>query len=66
MGVKRSDYIKEAVVSQNAYIADLIGLDEAMPSGSTNAIDNLLGTSAPKREESKTSSSAITDLLEVD
>jgi vesicle coat complex subunit len=44
MGVKRSEYIKEAVVQQNNYIADLIGLDDGMPSGSTSAIDDLLGS----------------------
>jgi len=51
MGVKRSDYIKDAVVQQNAYIADLIGLEDNIPTGSTSAIDDLLGSATPKREE---------------
>ena len=51
MGVKRSEYIKESVVQQNAYITDLIGLDDRYPSGATSAIDDLLGSGTPLREE---------------
>jgi hypothetical protein len=40
MGVKRSDYIKDQPGQGYTYTADLLGVEE---SGSTNAIDDLLG-----------------------
>ena len=51
MGVKRSEYIKESVVQHNAYITDLIGLNDGYSTGPTNAIDDLLGSGTPMREE---------------
>ena len=70
MGVKRSDYIKEAAVPQNTYISDLLGVDIDQNQGSqTSALDDLLGTgSAPKQKEESKSSNVTSpmDLLEMD
>jgi len=76
MGVKRSEYIKEAAVPQTtSYIADLLNLDTGDQNNGnhgsqTSALDDLLGSVSKPKEETKSKSivgsASPMDLLEME